>query len=52
MDPPAPQAIETSGKVLEFQADQDEKDKAINECCSCCYDCTEGCFDFLFCNLC
>lgn len=87
MDPPAPQAIETSGKVLEFQADQDEKDKAINEwyhasyfcfvrfkflknqfsllllfmnglillvgcSCSCCYDCTEGCFDFLFCNLC
>ncbi|KAK4584530.1 hypothetical protein RGQ29_022304 [Quercus rubra] len=50
MEPPPPQAIETSNK--DFQAGQDEQDKVVDECCSCCYDCTESFFDFLFCNLC
>ncbi|KAD9101148.1 hypothetical protein FH972_027340 [Carpinus fangiana] len=52
MEPPAPQAIETSSKNFEFQAEGDVQDKAVNDCCSCCFDCTESCFDYLFCNLC
>ncbi|KAJ9170732.1 hypothetical protein P3X46_018820 [Hevea brasiliensis] len=48
MEPPAAQAIERN-----YQAGEDEQDKVINECCSCCYDCTENCFDYLCCyNLC
>lgn len=30
MEPPPSQAIETSGKGLEFQVEQDEQDKAID----------------------
>lgn len=31
MEPPAPQAIETSSKNFEFQAEGDEQDKAVND---------------------
>ncbi|CAB4287462.1 unnamed protein product [Prunus armeniaca] len=50
MEPPPAQAIDTSSNNL--QAGEDEQDKVINECCSCFYDCTETCLDYLFCNLC
>ncbi|TQD81469.1 hypothetical protein C1H46_032964 [Malus baccata] len=50
MEPPPSQAIDTSTK--KFQIEEDEQDKVIDDCCSCFYDCTETCFDYLFCNLC
>ncbi|EOX91334.1 Uncharacterized protein TCM_000563 [Theobroma cacao] len=51
MEAPATQSIETS--TNNFQVEEDEQDKAVDECCSCCYDCTETCFDYLCCfNLC
>ncbi|KAK8566252.1 hypothetical protein V6N13_021325 [Hibiscus sabdariffa] len=51
MEPPATQSIEDSTKS--FQVEEDEQDKAVDECCSCCYDCTDSIFDYLCCsNLC
>ncbi|KAL9464354.1 hypothetical protein AB3S75_002034 [Citrus x aurantiifolia] len=48
MEPPAAQSISKS-----FQLEEDERERAINECCSCCYDCSDSCFDYLCCyNLC
>ncbi|GKU94687.1 hypothetical protein SLEP1_g8141 [Rubroshorea leprosula] len=49
MEPPPTQSIES---IKAFQLQGDEQDKAVNECCSCWYDCTESCFDYLFCNFC
>ncbi|RZC45226.1 hypothetical protein C5167_010869 [Papaver somniferum] len=46
MEPPRTQGMNISA------AGEDEQDKIINECCSCCYDCTDSCFDFLCCYLC
>ncbi|KAI3416600.1 HTH myb-type domain-containing protein [Psidium guajava] len=40
MEPPPTQDISKSYPVAE-----DEQDKAINQCCSCCYDCSDSCFD-------
>ncbi|KAM6564398.1 hypothetical protein CsatB_024396 [Cannabis sativa] len=51
MEPPPAQAIDTSTK--NFQPGEDEQEKALNECCSCFYDCTETCFNYLCCyNFC
>ncbi|PRQ47908.1 hypothetical protein RchiOBHm_Chr2g0104841 [Rosa chinensis] len=47
MEPPQAQAIETSTTYQE-----DEQDKVINDCCSCCFDCTETILDYLFCGFC
>ncbi|KAL9340941.1 hypothetical protein Peur_029714 [Populus x canadensis] len=49
MEPPATMAIDRDYHAGE----DDEQEKAVNECCSCCYDCSESCFDYLCCfNLC
>ncbi|KAH1163741.1 hypothetical protein AAZX31_01G171000 [Glycine max] len=50
MEPPPSQSIEVSGTGC--QAGDDTQDKIINEWLSCCYDCTQGIFDFLCCNFC
>ncbi|MBA0859324.1 hypothetical protein Goshw_005823 [Gossypium schwendimanii] len=47
MEPPATQSIETSTKS--FQVEEDEQDKVVDECCSCCYECTGSIFDYLCC---
>ncbi|KAL0543056.1 hypothetical protein IC582_018143 [Cucumis melo] len=39
----APQAIQVSRNL------EDDQDKAVNECCSCCYDCSESWFDYFCC---
>ncbi|KAL3636494.1 hypothetical protein CASFOL_018793 [Castilleja foliolosa] len=50
MDPPEVQSIES--QTSNNPPMEDEQDKVINECCSCFYDCTDSCFDYLFCDLC
>ncbi|XAR73958.1 hypothetical protein NMG60_11008100 [Bertholletia excelsa] len=51
MEPPPAQAIESSGESL--QVEDDERDKIVNDCCSCCYDCANSCLDYLCCyNIC
>ncbi|KAE9606760.1 hypothetical protein Lalb_Chr09g0323001 [Lupinus albus] len=44
MEPPQPQSIQAG--------DDDPQDKVINDCCSCWYDCIQGCLDFLCCESC
>uniref|UniRef100_A0A7N0TAL1 Uncharacterized protein n=1 Tax=Kalanchoe fedtschenkoi TaxID=63787 RepID=A0A7N0TAL1_KALFE len=46
MEPPQSQSI---SKDLP-EPEDDEQDKIIDGCCSCCYDCWASCFDFLFCG--
>uniref|UniRef100_A0A804PLE3 Uncharacterized protein n=2 Tax=Zea mays TaxID=4577 RepID=A0A804PLE3_MAIZE len=41
MEPPSAQAM---------SATDDFQDKAVDECCSCCYDCCSSILDFLCCS--
>ncbi|XP_021315753.1 uncharacterized protein LOC110434963 [Sorghum bicolor] len=41
MDPPSAQVMSTT---------DDFQDKAVDECCSCCYDCCSSILDFLCCS--
>ncbi|CAN1190921.1 Mitogen-activated protein kinase kinase kinase 5 [Linum perenne] len=45
MDPPAGQSIDRN-----FQAGDDGQDQAVNECCSCFYECFQVCLDFICCS--
>ncbi|KAM7510342.1 hypothetical protein LguiB_009217 [Lonicera macranthoides] len=47
MEPPQAQAIENTNQS--YPPQEDEQDKVINECCSCFYDCTDSCLDYLCC---
>ncbi|KAI4327480.1 hypothetical protein L6164_019935 [Bauhinia variegata] len=51
MEPPPEQSIEISSKSG-YQAEEDPRDKVIDDCCSCWYNFTDTCFDYLCCNLC
>ncbi|CAL5187922.1 unnamed protein product [Lathyrus oleraceus] len=45
MEPPQIQSVDASATA----GDDDPQDKIINDCCSCCYDCSGGFFDYLCC---
>ncbi|KAI8032878.1 hypothetical protein LOK49_LG01G03349 [Camellia lanceoleosa] len=39
MEPPSAQTM----------TQESGQDKIVDDCCSCCYDCTDGCVDFFCC---
>ncbi|KAL9662967.1 hypothetical protein QQ045_027803 [Rhodiola kirilowii] len=47
MEPPQSQSI---AKDLPEPEEDEQKNKIIDECCSCCYDCWASCFRFVFCS--